>query len=158
MNELKSCGVLVVRGEPVREFLLMRHADRWDLPKGHVDPGESEIQCALRELAEETGIQATDIELDPAFRFQLHYQVCEPHTGGQWRLKSLIIFLAQLRHDVEIVLTEHLGYEWFRWEPPHHVQQQTIDPLLHALGEHLLARSRSSPKTDVPRGEHRNEN
>ena len=50
---VKSCGFLVIRGRPIREFLLMRHDDRWDIPKGHVDEGESEMQCALRELEEE---------------------------------------------------------------------------------------------------------
>jgi 8-oxo-dGTP pyrophosphatase MutT (NUDIX family) len=32
------------------EFLLMQHAERWDLPKGHLDPGESQKQAAIREL------------------------------------------------------------------------------------------------------------
>ena len=73
MSDVKSCGFLIVRGQPAREFLLMRHADRWDLPKGHVDPGETEMQCALRELHEETGITATDIEIDDGFRFESHY-------------------------------------------------------------------------------------
>lgn len=36
----------------------------WDLPKGHVDEGETELQCTLRELYEETGISADDIEID----------------------------------------------------------------------------------------------
>ena len=56
MQQLKSCGVLVFRDEPSLSFLLMEHTQRLDLPKGHVDPGESEIECALRELEEETGI------------------------------------------------------------------------------------------------------
>ena len=67
--EVKSCGFLILRGDPPCEFLLMRHADRWDLPKGHVDRGETEMECALRELHEETGITADDIELIDRFRF-----------------------------------------------------------------------------------------
>ena len=47
MATQKSCGFLIMRGEPPREFLLMRHADRWDLPKGHVDPGETEMHLDL---------------------------------------------------------------------------------------------------------------
>jgi 8-oxo-dGTP pyrophosphatase MutT (NUDIX family) len=51
-----SCGFLILRGQPVDSFLLMKHPRRWDLPKGHLDEGETELQCALRELQEETGI------------------------------------------------------------------------------------------------------
>lgn len=33
----------------------------WSLPKGHIEPGESAEQAAVREVAEETGIRATVI-------------------------------------------------------------------------------------------------
>ncbi len=132
MAELKSCGVLVFRGEPIREFLLMRHADRWDLPKGHVDPGETEVQCALRELREETGIAATDVELVEGFRFESHYQVRAKKSDRQYD-KTLVIFLGRLKRDVPITVTEHIGYEWLAWNPPHKIQAWTIDPLLAEL-------------------------
>jgi len=132
MSELKSCGVLVIRGEPIREFLLMRHADRWDLPKGHVDPGETEIQCALRELSEETGLAATYVELIDGFRFESRYQVRAKKSGKLYD-KTLVIFLGRLVRDVPIAVTEHQGFEWFAWNPPHQIQAWTIDPLLAAV-------------------------
>jgi 8-oxo-dGTP pyrophosphatase MutT (NUDIX family) len=136
MPEIKSCGVLVIRGEPIREFLLMRHADRWDLPKGHVDPGETETQCALRELREETGIAAGDVELVERFRFESHYPV-RAKKSGQLHDKTLVIFLARLVRDVPIAVTEHIGYEWFAWNPPHQIQAWTIDPLLEQVEFYL---------------------
>lgn len=138
MPTIQSCGFLIVRGDPVREFLLMRHADRWDLPKGHVDAGETHLQCALRELYEETGIAADDIEISDDFRFDSKYQV----RGRSGRLleKALTIFLARLRRDAPIALTEHIGFEWFRWNPPHKIQAWTIDPLLAELEEYLAKR------------------
>jgi 8-oxo-dGTP pyrophosphatase MutT (NUDIX family) len=57
---LLSCGVLVTDGER----LLLGHATgspRWDIPKGLLDPGETPVGAALRELREETGLIA-----DPA--------------------------------------------------------------------------------------------
>ena len=129
---IKSCGVLIVRGNPPKQFLLMIHADRLDLPKGHVEQGETELQCALRELEEETGITAADIELDPDFRFTTQYQV-RRRKDQRWADKTTVIFLAYLLNDVEIDVTEHQGYEWYDWDPPHQIQPETIDPLLAAL-------------------------
>lgn len=128
MPAVKSCGFLIVRGRPAREFLLMRHADRWDLPKGHVDPGETEMQCALRELREETGITESDIEIAEGFRFESHYPV--RNKSGKRLDKTLVLFLAHLRREVPLALTEHLGSQWFAWNPPHRIQAWTIDPLL----------------------------
>jgi bis(5'-nucleosidyl)-tetraphosphatase len=132
MPEEKSCGFLIVRGQPIREFLLMRHADRWDLPKGHVDLGETELECALRELHEETGITADDIEAIGGFRFTHQYQV-RGKRDNQLHDKTLVVFLARLKRDVSIQPTEHGGYQWFAWNPPHQVQARTIDPLLAEL-------------------------
>lgn len=135
MTDVKSCGVLVFREQPSESFLLMQHTSRLDLPKGHVDPGETEMQCALRELWEETGIKPEDIELDPNFRFTLQYTVNGKRYG--WRdeqvNKTLVVFLATLKRDVPIVCTEHGGYQWVSWNPPHRIQTQTIDPLLAAV-------------------------
>src|SRR5688572_12888973 len=136
MPDQKSCGFLVVRGEPVGEFLLMRHKDRWDLPKGHVDPGETEMQCALRELREETGIDEASIEVLNDFRFVIQYPV-RSKKNHQLYDKTLVVFLARLLRDVPIVVSEHPGYEWFRWKPPHRIQAFTIDPLL-ASAERFL--------------------
>ena len=112
----------------------MRHADRWDLPKGHVDAGETNLQCALRELVEETGIPNSDLIIDPGFRFLNRYVV--QYRTGSPKQKLLLIFLAELTSDVDIQPTEHIGFEWFRWSPPHQIQTQTIDPLLAQVADH----------------------
>jgi 8-oxo-dGTP pyrophosphatase MutT (NUDIX family) len=52
-----SCGVLVFERGAGR--LLLGHATgtaRWDIPKGIADDGETPLQAALRETAEETGL------------------------------------------------------------------------------------------------------
>ena len=136
MAEIVSCGFLIYRADPNRSFLLMKHATRWDLPKGHVDDGETEMECALRELEEETGIQESHILLDSDFRFTSQYTVRYKRHGNVQKQKELIIFLAKLKEDVEIVVTEHEGYEWIDWKPPHDIQENTINPLLKQVHQH----------------------
>ena len=140
--DLKSCGVLVVRGRPIHEFLLMEHANRLDIPKGHVDPGETEVECAYRELVEETGIEKDWIELDPDFRFTLRYEVASNRSAYQPAMKTLVVFLGRLLRDCPIKPTEHLGYHWRKWDPPHTIQVKTIDPLLAYTAEFLEGKKR----------------
>lgn len=137
MKKLMSCGVLIVRGDPIDSFLLMKHPTRLDLPKGHVDPGETEIECALRELDEETGIKSDQIQLDENFRFTTTYTVRYKRTGFEPMEKTLVVFLGRLQSDVEVKVTEHDGYEWVEWNPPHKIQKETIDPLLAELAQFL---------------------
>lgn len=136
-RQVKSCGVVVFRRRPELSFLLMKHATRWDLPKGHVDPGETDLECALREVQEETGIAPDDLELDTNFRFESHYPVQCRRFPGEVADKTLLIYLGWLKQDVDIQLTEHIGFEWFAWAPPHRIQEQTIDPLLAEVAEYL---------------------
>jgi putative (di)nucleoside polyphosphate hydrolase len=59
-----SCGTLLInsRGE-----ILLCHAtgtNRWDIPKGLPDPGESPLQAAKRELWEETSLDFDEALFD----------------------------------------------------------------------------------------------
>jgi len=137
MRELKSCGVLIHRPGPPRALLLMEHSDRLDLPKGHVEPGETEVACALRELEEETGLRPADVSLDHAFRWETTYQCSYRKYPGETIRKTLVIFLGELRGAAQPQCSdEHCGLRWLTWAPPHRVQTNTIDPLLAALAEH----------------------
>ena len=143
MQPTKACGVIVFRDHPVRSFLLMVHPLRWDLPKGHLDAAESELQCALRELHEETGIQADDIEIDPDFRFVTQYPVrYKKKHDGELCEKTLVILLGWLQHPVTIHTSEHESHQWITWTPPHKIQRETIDLLLEEVDWHLAVVSR----------------
>lgn len=132
--EVFSSGYLVFRlGRPI-QFLLMQHVNRWDLPKGHLDTGETPAQAALRELREETGIKPSEVWTDPHFLFRQHYTVKESKIA---KIKELTIYLGWLKADREILPTEHIGYSWVDWSPPHKVQSQTIDPLLDEVARYI---------------------
>ena len=47
---------------PDNQFLVFRRHNIWDLPKGHVESGESYENAALREVSEECGITGLTIE------------------------------------------------------------------------------------------------
>ena len=50
-----SAGAIVFRNDTV---LMIRVGSRWSFPKGHLEPGETAKQAAVRETREETGISA----------------------------------------------------------------------------------------------------
>lgn len=54
---ITTCGVIVTDGV---QMLICHptHGRTWDLPKGRKDPNELDIDTAVRELREETGIEA----------------------------------------------------------------------------------------------------
>lgn len=65
MQVVKSAGGVVVRdvGGVPHALLIRDPYEKWGLPKGHVEEGETLSQAALREVSEETGL--TDLELGP---------------------------------------------------------------------------------------------
>ncbi|WP_161606326.1 NUDIX domain-containing protein [Microlunatus speluncae] len=57
--ELITCGFVVATelGGRIAMTFIDRPGRGWDIPGGHLDPGESAAEAALRELAEETGLR-----------------------------------------------------------------------------------------------------
>lgn len=103
----RSCGVIPYRcsgGE--REYLiLLQNCHAWSFPKGHMDIGETEIQTALRELHEETGLSAV---LDSSKKVQLEYHI-PPDTR-----KQLILFPGEVSGDVNLQESEIIDYRWVK--------------------------------------------
>lgn len=134
-NPVRAAGVLIVTRSQPTQFLLMRHADRWDLPKGHCDGNETFLEAARRELQEETGVVAADCEWIEDFEFDIRYDVTYRKMPGRVFQKHVRYFLASVPNACKIELTEHPDYRWWDWDPPHVIQTQTIDPLLSVVAD-----------------------
>ncbi len=132
---IEAGGFLLFHQGNEPSFLLMQHANRWDLPKGHAEPGETILQTSLRETAEETGFEAQNIVVDRDFQFVVEYQVAGAKRGDY--RKRVTYFLGYVPHPTPPQLTEHIGFRWFNWPHPAPIQTSTIDPLLRAAGEHF---------------------
>jgi ADP-ribose pyrophosphatase YjhB (NUDIX family) len=67
-------GILHTVYEGVDYYALVqgRHTGKWSFPKGHLQLGETGPECALREIAEETGMDEVDHERSIGTLF-LHY-------------------------------------------------------------------------------------
>lgn len=144
---LQAAGYLLFRGPyQALEFLLLRTGGRWDVPKGLVEPGESLLAAAARELREETGIAADQLWTEPGFTFRSQYRLPDQYRWSPGRQKELTIFLGVLRGDVAVRLsTEHEESRWWPWSPPHRIQGQTIDPLLTEAASFIAGRPHWPP-------------
>jgi len=106
----RSAGAVVFRrtGRGARLLVLRAYAN-WDFPKGEIEPGESDLGAARREVAEETGLTELDFPFGDAHRDTL------PYSGG----KVARYYLAETGEEtVTLPVSPELGraehHEW-RW-------------------------------------------
>jgi bis(5'-nucleosidyl)-tetraphosphatase len=107
--EERSAGAIVVhRSDSKIEYLILHYpAGHWDFPKGNVEKGESELDAAIREIGEETGL--TDLKFINGFKKMIQYYY---RKGDQLVKKTVTFYLAESKtKDVKISF-EHQGYVW----------------------------------------------
>lgn len=103
-------GVVYREGEIL--LISPRCGHRWQLPKGHLESGESPQQAALREIQEETGVQGT-----PVTRLgSLEYDFRGP--GGLLIHKRVDYFLFRYLSGSEqdFDVREVAEARWFSWQ------------------------------------------
>ena len=135
----KSCGAVIYREEKGRRLYLVLHygEGHWDLPKGHVEAGETEEGTARREIFEETGI--SELEFAPAFRETISYWFMRQ---GEKIPKEVVFFLAKTAQKEVTLSDEHSGSLWLPYElAKKKMTHKNAQDLLEKAETHL-----SSPK------------
>ena len=108
MNFEFSAGAFIYRSTDsgISLLILKRENKAYDLPKGHIERGETAEQAAIREIKEETGIDAA---LMPFFSTGTRYFFIREKKKI---LKRVKFFISKAESDSVKISEEHKGYEW----------------------------------------------
>ena len=106
----RAAGAVVFRrSEHGIRVLVLRAYKNWDFPKGMVEPGESELNAARREVEEETGLAGLEYPFGEEFKETL------PYSGN----KVARYYLAETDAEkIELPVSPELGrpeHHEFRW-------------------------------------------
>lgn len=116
--------VLNAKGEVFVGQRTDRNYDAWQMPQGGVDPGETPVQAALRELGEETGItpDLVDIEAetDDWLPYDLPHDLVAKLWKGRYRGQEQKWFLMRFQGvDAQVNIdTDDPEFAAWRWMPP----------------------------------------
>lgn len=112
IHEYTAGGVVYREVGGELEFLLIQDVkNRWSIPKGHVEPGETLEQTAIREIAEETGIKSLRIigKLD---KIHFFYRL-----EGKLIFMTTFVFLMKALKNEELIHAENsegiIDAKWF---------------------------------------------
>ena len=124
---LEAAGGLIEN--PAGEILLIFRRGAWDLPKGKIDPGETPLTAAIREIEEETGLsQLTVLEnLSPTYHIY--------NWKADWVLKKTHWFRFRLNATQPLILQAEEDIEDAEWVKKEELDQywNRIYPSLHPL-------------------------
>lgn len=116
-------SVLVIIHTVDLQVLLLERADHpgyWQSVTGSQDPGETLQQTAMREVAEETGLNAADYALTD-WRIENRYEIYEEwrwRYGPDVRFNTEHVFGLCLPDKIPITIAarEHLNSVWLPWQ------------------------------------------
>lgn len=93
-------------------ILLLHYGNgHWDFPKGNIEVNETQIQAAVRELEEETGINR--FRLVPGFKETLVYNY---KKKSEQVAKTVTFYLGITTISKVVISSEHIGYVWLTYQ------------------------------------------
>ncbi len=110
VREPTAGGIVFRHGEKGIEILLIQDAkDRWTIPKGHIEEGETAQQTARREIGEEAGLKEVDI-LGWLGKIHFRYRRIDKLV-----LMTTQIYLVRAKGDTNAIQKEEWmnGIQWF---------------------------------------------
>jgi 8-oxo-dGTP pyrophosphatase MutT (NUDIX family) len=113
VREPTAGGIVFRRGENGVEILLIQDAkDRWTIPKGHIEEGETAQQTARREIGEEAGLSQVDI-LGWLGKIHFRYRRIDKLV-----LMTTQIYLVRAKGDTNDIKKEEWmnGIKWFSFQ------------------------------------------
>lgn len=94
------------------KILFIYRNNKWDLPKGKLDKGESIEDAALREVEEETGVK--NLEIDNYLKTTYHIF----KRNGEYRLKQVYWFAMHTDYLGKLKPEKKEGITKVRWKGP----------------------------------------
>ncbi len=119
-NQETSVGAFIYKIEKKEILFLLVYSERnkeWGFPKGHIEPNETEIETAKREIKEETGI--TNLTFVKDFRCCDTYKIKGTLSSTKNRIidKNVIYYLANTEDDFKGSVDEEIGqHKWLKYE------------------------------------------
>ncbi len=94
------------------KVLFIYRNDKWDLPKGKLDKGETIEECAIREVEEETGVKGLVIKN----LLKVTYHVFK--RNNKYKLKQVYWYAMKTNFKGEFKGQKEEGIEKVKWKGP----------------------------------------
>ena len=110
LEKISSMAIVVAKKENKFNVLLLNSEGEWVFPKGHVEPNETELHAAIRELYEESNVLVNEQEsIGQVDEYKFYF-------SGENAVKVIKVFAFIINEEKEISYNKNEGFidgKWF---------------------------------------------